>query len=89
MESLKKQEIISTPESKGMRTPISDKPAIITADSLPVRYEFRLNECRTAHIGHQESEHEYRRLKTQALTLPPSARRTRNQQQMFSLQTQL
>jgi hypothetical protein len=80
MESSKKQEIISTPESKGMRTPISEKPAVITADNLPVRYEFKLNECRTAPIGHQETEHEYRRLKSQALTLPPSARRTRNQQ---------
>jgi hypothetical protein len=80
MDSLKKQEIISTPESKGMRTRISAKPSVITAKDLPVRFEFRLNERRTAPSGHYETEQEYRRLKTAALVRPPSARRTRNQQ---------
>ena len=34
MESLQKQEIIKTPEAKGMRTQISEKPAVITANAL-------------------------------------------------------
>ena len=80
MDSLKKLEIISTPESKGMRTQISAKPAVITAKDLPVRFEFRLNEQRTAPVGHYEPEREYRRLKTEALTRTPATRRTRNQQ---------
>jgi hypothetical protein len=80
MDGLKKQEIISTPESKGMRTPVSAKPSVITATELPVRCEFRLSECSTAPYGHYETEQEYRRLKSKALTRPPSARRTRNQQ---------
>lgn len=80
MNSSKKLEIISTPESKGMRLQISEKPAVITADALPVRYEFRLNERSTAPLSHYEPEQEYRRMKKEAMTKLPATRRTRNQQ---------
>lgn len=80
MESSKKLEIISTPESKGMRTQVSARPVVMTAAELPVRLEFQLNEQRTEPFGHYESEQQYRRLKTEALTLTPATRRTRNQQ---------
>lgn len=80
MESSKKLEIISTPESKGMRIQVSAKPVVITAANLPGRLEFQLNEQRPEPIGHYETEEHYRKLKREALTQSPATRRTRNQQ---------
>lgn len=80
MDCLQKQEIIRTPEAKGMRTQISDKPLVITANKLPVRLEFQLNERRAASVGHYESEQDYCQAKRAAVMRPPASRRTRNQQ---------
>ena len=81
MDSLKRQEIISTPECKGMRTVISGKPASFSAQQLPVRYECKMSERRLAPVGRLESETDFRRLKAEAAQfVAPATRRSRYQQ---------
>ena len=80
MESLKRQEIISTPECKGMRAVISAKPASFKAQNLPVRYEFKMSARRVAPLGRIEAASDFRFLKTEALKFAPATRRSRYQQ---------
>ncbi|NOT62651.1 MAG: hypothetical protein HOP19_20790 [Acidobacteria bacterium] len=81
MESLKRQEIINTPECKGMRTVISARPASFNAQQLPARYECKMSERRLAPVGRIEPAQEFRRLKAEALQfVAPATRRSRYQQ---------
>lgn len=57
------QEIISTPEAKGMRTLISSRGIMVRASDLFARRGVGLKSTRSVPIGHAESAREYANLK--------------------------
>ncbi len=68
------QEIISTPEAKGMRTLPSSRGVLIKASSLVARRGVGLKATRSAPVGRAENADEYAALKAAAVSSSEAAR---------------
>ncbi|MCI0337109.1 MAG: hypothetical protein L0226_06005 [Acidobacteria bacterium] len=68
------QEIINTPEAKGMRIFPSSRGLIVRADSLVARRGVGLKPLRSVPVGHTENPIEYSILKTTSQVSPDAAR---------------